>query len=747
MNLKIFTTSRQIRKYLEDKENQFLDKFYTLGEFLDKIIIVDNKKFIDETLRKKYLFKAIEDVNVEKLGISKEFINFFDDSNFIFSFFNELFLEDVEIDNVIMNDIYLDYVEHLEILKEIKNNYKTLIEADGYIDKFLIEEFRINESLLEGIEKIELILDGYLSKFDLKILTKIKTPIEIKFNVDKFNKSLIEKSLKISVDEGSYILDFHNLKLQQLKQTKPSQSCEIAYFSERLNQVNFVFAKIAQMVDKGIKPENIVVILPDEDFSEFLELFDKYNNLNFAMGRSFRDSNLYIKLRAIYDYLTDEDEVAFSKCKDVFEEYQNSNLIDFIKRLATNKELKIIDEELFKLSQFNTFFSEKKEFLHFILEKFKTLTFDDAYSGKITCMGVLESRGMQFDGVVIIDFNEDIVPRVNDSDMFLNSFIRQTAKLPTRMDKENLQKHYYFELISNAKEVAISYIQNEEKSPSRFLYELGFKLPKNSSDEKYKEIVYNLSNEKELSHYSDEFNIKYPLYPTTLKTLLECPKKYYFSKILKIENETIEEEEFFGNIFHEAIQETIKQKENINSVDEYFNVLIENITSKIKSKELLFDLLVKWEDKLKEFCKKDYEDMKYSKNELETTKEFIFEGQKLACRVDRVDIKEKEIILIDYKTSKNAKKSEEYIYDFQTTFYFLWAKENYPNKTIKTIIWDISEVKKIDGILKIDILKEVLDNLPMKVKEANDIVFDEKILKKAADICRYCDYNVACGRE
>jgi len=746
MKLKIFTTSRQIRKWLEDKENQFLDKFYTLGEFLDKIIIVDNKKFIDETLRKKYLFKAIENVDVEKLGISKDFIGFFDDSNFIFSFFNELFLEDVEIDNVIMNDVYLDYVEHLGILKEIKKNYKNLIEADGYIDKFLIEEFRINEVLLEGIEKIELILDGYLSKFDLKILSKIKTPIEIKFNVDKFNKSLIEKSLKISVEEGSYILDFHNLKLQELKQTKPSQTLEVAYFSERLNQVNFVFAKISQMIEKGIKPENIAVILPDEDFSEFLELFDKYNNLNFAMGRSFKDSNLYIKLQAIYDYLTDEDEVAFSKCKDVFEEYQNTNLIDFIKNLATNKELKIIDEELFKLSQFRTFFNSKEEFLYFILEKFKTLTFDDAYSGKITCMGVLESRGMQFDGVIIVDFNEDIVPRVNDSDMFLNSFIRKTTKLPTRMDKENLQKHYYFELISNAKEVAISYVKDEEKSASRFLYELGFSLGENA-DEIYKEIVYNFSNEKEIAFYDDEFNIKYPLYPTTLKTLLECPKKYYFSKILKIENETIEEEEFFGNIFHEAIQETIKQKENINNYQEYFDILIENITKKISDKELLFDVLVKWEDKLKEFCKKDYEDMKYSINELETTKEFFFEGKKLACRVDRIDIKEKEIILIDYKTSKNAKKSEEYIYDFQTTFYFLWAKENYPNKTIKTIIWDIANAKKIDGILKIETLKEVLNNLPNKIKMAEDIIIDEKVLKKAADICKYCDYNVACGME
>ena len=90
MKLKIFTTSRQIREWLKDKDNQFLDKHYTLGEFLKKIVVVDGKKFIDEDLRKKYLYEAIKNVDVHKLGIDKEFINFFEDSDFIISFFKTL---------------------------------------------------------------------------------------------------------------------------------------------------------------------------------------------------------------------------------------------------------------------------------------------------------------------------------------------------------------------------------------------------------------------------------------------------------------------------------------------------------------------------------------------------------------------------------------------------------------------------------------------------------------------------------
>ncbi|MEO1959038.1 MAG: hypothetical protein ABGX23_05755, partial [Nautiliaceae bacterium] len=162
MKLKVFTTQRQIREWLKEKDNQFLDKFITLGEFLEKVVVVDGVKFIDKDLRKTYLFEAIKSVEVEKLGIDREFINFFDDSDFIFGFFNELFLERADIDDVMLKDIYLDYEEHLLILKEIFKNYKELLSKDGYIDKFLIEDFRINEGLLEGVEEIEIRLDGYL---------------------------------------------------------------------------------------------------------------------------------------------------------------------------------------------------------------------------------------------------------------------------------------------------------------------------------------------------------------------------------------------------------------------------------------------------------------------------------------------------------------------------------------------------------------------------------------------------------
>ena len=740
MNLKIFTTSRQVRKWLEDKNNQFLDKYYTLGEFLGKIIIVDDKKFVDNDFRKKYLFEAIKNVDVEKLGISREFINFFEDSDFIFSFFNELFLEKVDINKVIMNDVYLDFEEHLLILKEILKNYEKLLEKDGYIDKFLIKDYRINSGLLDGIDKIELILDGYLTKFDIEVLKKLPVKIEISFDVDRFNKNLIEKSLNISVKEKRhYIYDFVKLKESEKKKNNPI--IKVEYFSDRMNEISFVFAKIKEFIESGIAPENIAVILPDESFSEFLELFDEKKNLNFAMGESFTKSNIYIKLKSIYDYLSGDTE-AIKKCEDLIEEFEKMDLIEFIKKHSTNNELKVIDEELFKLNAFKDMFKDKKEFLYFILGRLKDKKFDDVYSGRVTCMGVLESRGMEFEGVILVDFNDEVVPNVGESDMFLNTFIRKHSNLPTRFDKENLQKHYYFQLINNAKKVAISYVKNEENAPSKFLYELELDLGENA-DEKYE--FFKISNKKEITKYNETLNIKFPIYPTTLKTLLECPKRYYFEKVLKITEQN--DDEFFGNIFHNSLDEIDKNGFNFSSWSDYYNTLIDKIISKIKDKKLLFEVMVKWDERIKNFCEKDFELRSGKTSNPEKTKTFIYKGYELAARIDRIDEDDKEIVLIDYKTSKSAEKSENYIYEFQTTFYYLWAKNKYKNKNIKTYIWDIGESKLIEGVIKIELLDEVLDNMPKEVKEAEDIIIDEKVIKKASDICRYCPYVVACGKE
>ena len=90
------------------------------------------------------------------------------------------------------------------------------------------------------------------------------------------------------------------------------------------------------------------------------------------------------------------------------------------------------------------------------MQRLSDIRIDDVGGGKVTVMGLLETRGVAFRGVIIVDFNEGYVPRISEKDLFLNSTIREHSGLPTGADRQDLQKHYYYQLIHAAEAVAIS---------------------------------------------------------------------------------------------------------------------------------------------------------------------------------------------------------------------------------------------------------------------------------------------------
>ncbi|GAB6074498.1 PD-(D/E)XK nuclease family protein [Nautilia lithotrophica] len=717
MILKVFSTKREIREYIKTHNNTFLPKLITIGEFLDKCIVVKGASLIDTDLKKIYLYKALEKVEIEKLGFRKDFLNFFKNSEFVLSFFNEIFLEKRNIEEIELADTYLEYSDHLEVLKNLYYEYKNLLEKDGLYDKTTIKEYEINRKFFEDIQKVEIHLSGYLPKFDLEIIKQLPCSVEVNFRVTPYNKVLIRKMFG-DFKEGEYKYDLHKNSVLEFTPLKKLGTIEVEHFSSRINEANFVFASIEEMIQSGIKPENIAIILPDEGFSEYLKILDIHNNLNFAMGESFIKSNIFIMLEAIYKYITEKDPVSLKKAKNKIEEFEKlksfNDVLEFVLKNSSMRERKILDEEIYKISKLEELKNfSKDEILHFLLERFKNLTFDDVKGGKVTAMGVLESRGMKYEGVVIVDFNDDYVPNVSDKDYFLNSAIRKKANLPTRKDKEALQKNYYYNILLNAKKVKIAYVKNEEKEPSRFLYELGLDFGENK-DEYYSEAVYKVSK-PEFYEYEETFEKPEILTPTKLKTLLECPMKYYFSYVLNIKNE--DEKEYFGSRFHNVLQEVLKQKPS--SPKEYFEMIMENLLQNTSKKEY-FEIKSGWEEKIKKFAYRDYEELTdkiYTEINLPSKnfKNFI-----LQARADRI-IGNK---IYDYKTSSN----QDYLKDLtQAEFYKYLMPES------EIYFWDINKAELIPVNPDPKKLEEKIQSIEYKTKRSEN-----------RDKCKFCEYRFAC---
>ena len=154
--------------------------------------------------------------------------------------------------------------------------------------------------------------------------------------------------------------------------------------------------------------------------------------------------------------------------------------------------------------------------------KLARLRLDHVGGGKIGVMGVLESRGLKFDGVIVLDFNDDLVPKRSVNEMFLSSRVRQKAGLIGYVDRENLQRFYYESLIGGAKKAAICYAANEEKIASRFLGEFNAVEDARFSDESYAalfngEFTDEQKIEAEMNPHLDEKNEAKPKQAKTAK--------------------------------------------------------------------------------------------------------------------------------------------------------------------------------------------------------------------------------------
>ncbi|MEA1919870.1 MAG: PD-(D/E)XK nuclease family protein, partial [Campylobacterota bacterium] len=513
--LTILPSSRSIRhRILADKErNTFLNPTITMGEFLNRLLRVPNAINLDSDRRNLLLLEASEFKNFASLEIERNFFTFTQNSSYIFRFLEELSGEEVDINTLELSDTYGDYEEHLHVLGELYKRYEKICQREKVIDPiFLKKDYELNLDYLKRFEKLRLVLEGYLSNFEMSVLLACSQAVnvELEFFATPYNDKMTQKlnDLGFELHEGHYYhLEIRDRKSLHVRPLQEQKKITCKQFSERLEQIAFIKEQVYLMVDSGMDPEKIAVIVPDENFASQIRLFDSESNFNFAMGRAFTQSDFYKKLHASIqglDTLSIQNSVRINRLgSDSFEllrpfyheRYTKENFDLLIDHILEDEDKNIRELIVHECYQFENLHEHliglsMKQVLHIFIERIRTLTLDDVGGGKITVMGLLESRGVSFDGVVIIDFNEAYVPRSSEKDLFLNSAIRQNSGLPTQKDREALQKHYYHMLISRAQAVAISYVESDDAIPSRFLTQLGIDKGEVVDSEAYASLLF-----------------------------------------------------------------------------------------------------------------------------------------------------------------------------------------------------------------------------------------------------------------
>ncbi len=781
MILRIFSSSRKIKEYQEKAKakNALLDSAFLVSDFLDRVCVVNSFKassYENLLLMQEACLKS-KDLE-KKLGISAEFFAFLKNNEYLFSFFKELSLEKKSIQDLKNNDYYATYNEHLEILDEVYTNYLLLLKQHNlYDDLSLAQEYKLNLDFLNEYEGIYYDLQGFLSKFEEDLLceiSKIKSTI-ISFKTSKFNlEYLLEldflKDIHLELDMFYEVNLSQKKILKQEKLSNPNTLIKLKAFELRSLQCAFVMDEISNFVRAGIDPEKIAVITPDESFCELLKLFDKNNMLNFASGVSIKESLFYQKIKALYNgansdaFIYKIDENYFEQEKMIFD-YHNTllhylelqfedfrtrfdqicdlqyfeNLIHSFLKDESQELMNLVQKELCFIKDLLKNKSLKlKELMQLFFMQLDQIKLSYVGGGKVTVMGLLESRGLSFDGVVILDFNEDFVPKRSINELFLNNEVRKKAGLISYERRENLQRLYYENLIKNAKKLSISFVENEEQTRSRFLDELDFnffeekttpsKAYLNALKLGYQGVRLNLNPIKApvLKHDIFEKELSF----SRLNLFLNQKRTYFYRYILELpEPRALSDESKAknqGNFIHKMLELYYKNYSKNNFNLKIFNDLLEQEYQKYSISELELEIFklkfIQFAENEKEHFKLGY---KVIEQEEEHYKALNIQNHTIRLKgiIDRIDKLEDKHFIIDYKSGKVPSKS------FQLAFYKALYDEN-----AETKFYDLNQMQFVEEKAKsLDELKECLKDLLEQREE--EIEFEN-------DKDEYCPYKI-----
>ena len=759
-----------------ESSSLFLPNYITVNEFISKLCIVKDFKICDEDSRVLLLLEASDFKEFSSLQIERNFFTFTKNSSYIFKFFEELSAELYDINSLDLADIYAEYEEHISILQELYKRYESLCNERKILDRiFLPKLYSFNTEYAQSHKNILLHLDGHLTNFEFELLEKSAkfSNVEILFNTTTFNTKMQSRFAEIGIEleKGfEYKISLNTKKIISKIHIERNSNVSCESFSESLLQIAFIKKKVYDFIHSGYRAENVAVILPDEKMAELLKSFDDKSNFNFAMGEPFSKSKIYTKLNATAKAIEQDSRENDARVQRVGDElyssllsiyFKKSSEVDFIKFLQNTKELfgnkselKIYQDEIHSFKNILLFMRDMsvKSLISVFLQRLSSRTLDDVRGGKVTVMGVLETRSVHFDGVVIVDFSDKNVPKRSDKDMFLNTKIRETASLPTMSDRENLQKHYYETLINRSREVAISFVNSSESSGSRFLKQLGIKESKQYEEIEYANILFekaqvrNRVQEDIVQEYSFK-NVK--LSSTRLKTFLTCKRKYYHKYIKHIDNHEIPrdmpKEHEIGTSVHEALKELYSKKAHYNNVDELKRDLDRELDEVRGKSELDKYLIAMQKKRMNTFCENEIKRFSdgYSVEYCEESMSVEFGGITLIGQIDRIDKRNNEIEVLDYKTGSyslyTAKNFTEAT-DFQLEFYYLLAG-GLGNVTA-CAYYDLKESKIVPEAF----LNEKLGVLESNIKDLLNI--EEVNFEKCEDekSCLFCEYAMMCGR-
>lgn len=200
-----------------------------------------------------------------------------------------------------------------------------------------------------------------------------------------------------------------------------------------------------------------------------------------------------------------------------------------------------------------------------------TIPFQGEPLSGLQIMGVLETRALDFDRLVILSMNEGVFPQHKVANSFIPYHLRKGFGLPTYEHQDSIWAYHFYRLIERAEQVSLVYDTRStgmrSGEVSRFVHQLRYHYGWPLRD---KLIVYDVAAQsaqplvvrkdsvacQHLSAYLE--NGEKALSASALNRYLDCPLKFYLTDVegLREEDRVTErvESDTFGSILHKVME-------------------------------------------------------------------------------------------------------------------------------------------------------------------------------------------------
>jgi ATP-dependent helicase/nuclease subunit B len=334
------------------------------------------------------------------------------------------------------------------------------------------------------------------------------------------------------------------------------------------------------------------------------------------------------------------------------------------------------------------------------------MTFEAAENRSLHVMGLLETRTLDFDRVIVLSLNEGSLPGTRKRESLIPVDIANMSafSLPTFTQADAVTSYHFYRLLQRPKEAVLVYVQNESSSAevSRFIRQIRFDWSKlnpnlelieptiqfNADHVVEEEVEHRIAKTPELIAQIKDILENRGFSPSSVAMFASCSLKYYFSQIVNLRQEKQREDEMGADVFGTWLHKVLELVDSqlieaggwedglsVTEKKELIEPLLAQAMAEIREKEGNFEVEKGFNYVLQDVAKTllgSYFEQSSTwfperikllavEQKLETTVMIPVGSEmwpvKMKGRIDRMDLKGESVLrIVDYKTGKVEKK-------------------------------------------------------------------------------------------